>query len=94
MKAKLFKVDGTVVDVQPKNGTDFQLQEMYDLIGTDIIEIVHLYNGMLMVIDEEGKLRNDPQVNPIATHLWMKDKPHSWDYIVGNALVCDPKMVK
>ena len=33
------------------------LQELYDLIGCDLVELVQLDRGIIMAIDEEGKLK-------------------------------------
>ena len=74
MKAILLKTDGTSVEVMPENGTDFQLPELYALIGCSMIEILSLYNGKIMVIDEEGKLKNDFVVNKYATELYHYGK--------------------
>lgn len=56
-------------EVTPKNGRDFTFQELYALIGCSVIELVHLPNGHLMVIDEEGKFTSEPQRNARATKL-------------------------
>jgi hypothetical protein len=43
--AKLYKCDGTVKDVEPKNKKDgFGLQELYNLIGCRLVELVYLPN--------------------------------------------------
>ena len=33
------------------------MQELYDLIGCDLVELVQLDRGIIMAIDEEGKLK-------------------------------------
>lgn len=94
--AKLIKVNGKkplgVSKVEPDNGTDFQLQELYELLEVDTIEIVKSSNGRhLVVIDEEGKLKPDPVVNGLASILCF---PGGRDMIVGNALICDTEEIK
>lgn len=32
-KAKLYKTDGTILEVVPSNGTDFQLEELQAMVG-------------------------------------------------------------
>lgn len=83
--AKLIRVDGTVTEVQPKNGTDFQfVGEAYDLIGTDMIQIVGIGAGNIMLLDENGKNKGKP-FNHVATQLY----PYGGlDPIVGDVLVC------
>lgn len=83
--AVVIRTDGSKQDVSPKNGTDFQFtDEAYDLIGASTIEIVPtIIPGMIMLIDEEGKLQGKP-VNRAATRLY----PYDGDVIVGDVLLC------
>lgn len=95
-KAYVIYSDATKVpqQVKPKNGSAFTLQEMYKLIGTDIIEIVSLGDGTILVIDEEGKLRKNPEVNITASAMYRNRRKIYDDVIVGNAIYCDSNMVK
>lgn len=88
-KAKLYKADGTILEVVPANGTDFKLDELKKMVG-GYIEIVSAGNGKIMVIDEEGKLKNKP-LNNACTMIFMQ--AGYYDTIVGDALVCDDEMV-
>ena len=54
--------------VEPKNGTDFQLAELYELLGCETIEIRQVTPECIMVLDEEGKWRERPR-NERATIL-------------------------
>lgn len=94
MKAKWLKTDLSVVDVEPKNGTDFSLEELRGFVGGHI-EIVNLHNGQIMVVNEEGKLLGSP-VNALATNCLslIFQKRGVTDIIVGNVLLCDSEMVK
>jgi hypothetical protein len=82
------KTDGTKTEVQPKNGTDFKLEELKEFIGGGWIEMVECWNpdyqGMVIILDEEGKLKNMP-LNVAATDAY--GVPH-WDVIVGDVLIC------
>ena len=89
-KAKLYKADGTILEVVPANGTDFQLDELQSMVD-GYIEIVPASNGKIMVIDEEGKLKGKP-VNDAATIIFMQ--AGFYDTIVGDVLVCDSEMVQ
>jgi hypothetical protein len=80
----------TEEEVQPKNGTDFQLDELQDFVG-GYIEIIHLNDGRIMVINEEGKLLDLP-VNLLATVQYQLSFGPI-DQIYGNALVCENKEV-
>ena len=90
MIAKLLKPNGEVVPVQPKNGTDFQIDELNELVE-GYIEIIRppSQQGAIMVINEEGKLKGLP-FNLLATMTYQVPN----DYVVGNALLCHPSQVK
>lgn len=77
----------TYEQVKPK-GKTFSLEELQKFVG-GYIEIVYLADGKLcMVVNEEGKINHLP-INPIATRLYNLFKPESsYDYIVGNVLIC------
>lgn len=90
MKAKIYKADGTVLEVMPANGTDFQLDELQKIVG-GYIEIVGLLGNEIMVVNEEGKLADLP-INEKATELY-NEVDGFYDYIAGDVLVCDSNMV-
>ncbi len=75
--AKLYKSNGDIVDVEPKNGRTFML-----------VEPVFLKGGKIMLVDEEGKLTKS-DINPKATQLMHSSRRINWDFIVGDALVCN-----
>lgn len=43
-------------EVEPANGTDFQLTELYTLLNCRTIDIIQLSDKHLMVLDDEGRL--------------------------------------
>lgn len=87
--AYIIRINGEKENVVPANGSDFTLDEIKTLIDCDWVEVVKLSGGMLMVIDEEGKLVNK-RCNLAATELYG----HPYDVIVGDVLVCDKDQVK
>ena len=92
-KAKWLKANGDVVEVTPKNGRDFQLDELKRFVG-GFIEIVRINDKQIMVVNEEGKLNGLPY-NSLATEaLILAHQGRVDDYIVGNVLLCDNDMVK
>lgn len=94
MKAKLLKASGEVVEIEPKNGADFTLEELYEHLQCGLVEIIVLNQDDIMVIDEEGTW-TFKGVNVRATkHAQENQAIASWDYIVGDAIVCNRKMVK
>ena len=91
--ARLYKVTGEDIDVFPrKKDKGFTLDELYELIECDTVEIVDLSNGKLMVLDEEGKLKGS-KLNFFATAIYQSNTGVI-DNIVGNALVCGKGEVK
>ena len=89
--AKIYKTNGEVLDIEPKNGKDFSLEELQTVVG-GYIEIAEMQGGEYMVINEEGKLKGLP-FNENATELYQK-KVYQGDFIVGDVLVCKKSQVK
>lgn len=83
--ATLYKVDGSVLEVHPRNGTEFTLEELQGFVG-GYIEIVPLRDGTHLICNEEGKLNGLP-LNDEASAVWVKSYGFT-DLIVGDALVC------
>ena len=81
MKATLFPVKGQPIEVEPANGTDFQLAELYSHLECDMIQVVPVPPKddvpMIMIVDEEGKFRGDIRdtYNPAATFVAMPPVP-------------------
>lgn len=87
-------------EVQPKNGKHFTLDELrryvrwgYDESERVLIEIIRLDEDWVLVVDEEGKLKDLP-MNMVATGFLRGAYPYSKDYIVGNALLTSTKYIK
>ena len=90
--AIFFKTDSPKgVEVSPKNGTDFTLDELKDIVG-GYIEILPLGKKYLMVVNDEGKLQGLP-INHAATSV-LCNVYRTNDYIVGNALICKTSEIK
>ena len=95
MKAKLLKASGEVVEIEPKNGTDFKLDELYEHLKCSLVEVINLNQDDIMVVDEEGKWSSNNVINVNATVLAQENQAIIfWDYIVGNAIVCNRKMIR
>lgn len=84
MSAQLIKANGEKITISPKNGEDFKLAELQELVG-GYIEIVTMY-GHIMVVDEEGLLKHKPY-NHVASEM-------SGRRLVGDVVFCTPDMVK
>ena len=92
--AKIYKANGEVLDIEPKNGTDFQLEELQAIVEGHI-ELVYLPNNQLMVLNEEGKIMGLPY-NENATKQCSVVFCESgcFDFIVGDALICNKSEIK
>ena len=89
--AKIIKINGTQIEVEPKNGKDFKLDELKAIVR-GWIEIVFLPNDRLMVVNEEGKPLGLP-VNEQATRIYT-DAFGYHDEIVGDVLICDRNQIE
>lgn len=86
MAAKIYKTTGEVIEVEPKNGKDFKLKELQEIVH-GYIELVILSPTEYMVVNEEGHLISLP-LNLSATILYKKD------LIVGDVLICNKSQIK
>jgi len=77
--AKIIKADGTVENIDKK----LTLSCMQSIVG-GLIELVYLSNAEVMVVDEEGKLKNK-NVNVRATHMYANVN----DVIVGDVILAN-----
>ena len=96
MEAKLITDDGRVIPIKPENEVSFVLEEMYNIIKCDVVQVIPIAGtGKILIIDEEGKLKDKPTVNVLATNLAHEHKAISpWNSIVGNAIFCDDTMIE
>ena len=95
MKAKLLKASDEVLEIEPKNGTDFKLDELHEHLKCSLVEVININQDDIMVVDEEGKWASNNVINVNATVLAQENQAiTSWDYIAGNAIVCNSKMIR
>lgn len=95
MKAKLLKVSGEVMEIEPKNGTNFTLDELYKHLQCSLVEVINLNQDDIMVVDEEGKWASNNVINVNATMLAQENRAIVfWDYVAGDAIVCNRKMIR
>lgn len=86
----VIKANGDKNEVQPKNGSNFSIEEMSEIVG-GIFEILSLNFNRYMVVNEEGKIK-DLSINEEATKICLKSGIN--DIIVGDVLVCDRNQIK
>ena len=95
MEAKLITTDGRVIPIVPQDKESFELEEMYNIIKCDVVQVIPIAGTRkILIIDEEGKLKDKPIVNVLATNLAHEHKAiSSGNSIVGNAILCDDTMI-
>ena len=54
---KIDPVAKTITEIELAQNPNETLQELYNLIGCDLVELVQLDRGIIMAVDEEGKLK-------------------------------------
>ncbi len=83
--AQLITPSGSVREIHPEYGAAcFTTSELHALVD-GWLECVHLPDGRLMWINEEGKLRGMPS-NPLAT-LLARSVLQPSNYVAGPAVV-------
>lgn len=79
--------------IEPENGTDFHLPELYRMLECELIQVLPMpTEGLIMIIDDEGKLTDKP-MNKLATDL-IAANLFPGDYIVGHAIICTDEELK
>ena len=54
---KIDPVNRTVTEIDLKKNPNRTLEEFYEIIGCDLVELVQIDADMVMVVDEEGKCK-------------------------------------
>ena len=54
---KIDPVSRTVTEINLKKNPNCTLEELYEIIGCDLVELVQIDADMVMVVDEEGKCK-------------------------------------
>ena len=54
---KIDPANRTVTEIDLKKNPNNTLDELYSIIGCDLVELVELDRGIIMVVDEEGKCK-------------------------------------
>ena len=95
MKAKLLKASGEVIEIKPNNDADFTLDELYTHLQCSLVEVININQDDIMVVDGEGKWASNNVVNVNATVLAQENRAIVfWDYVAGDAIVCNRKMIR
>ena len=85
-KSYIFSHYGTIREIQPLNGSDFTLEECYDLIHCHTIETYNL-GDMLIICDEEGRFNGNNGVNYALTNYLTNKGYNDLPEFVGNCML-------
>ena len=55
---KIDPISRTVTEIDLKKNPNSTFEELYEIIGCDLVELVELDRGIIMVVDEEGKCKD------------------------------------
>lgn len=67
MRAYRLLINGGLIEMKPKSGTFFSLEELQMAVG-GYIELIRIDGDRLMIVDEDGIARKKV-LNPAATRL-------------------------
>ena len=85
--ARLIKAIGGEIEISPKNGKMFELEEAQGLVR-GYIQIIPLDGENVMDMDEEGTFKHN-KANATATRIAEKHNAiFPGDYIVGDVIIC------
>ena len=83
--AYIINISGDETEFSPSEGNHFGLKELQEAVG-GYIQLVTLKTGKILVVDEEGLLKNLP-LNTKATIL-------AGQPIVGPAVICSADQIQ
>ena len=85
--AKLIKADmpQEIVEVKPKNGTNFENEEIYNLLGCSHYQMIRTRSGLPMLCNEDAKIDKLP-INYAGTEEY---KYGEYDVVCGDVLICE-----
>lgn len=90
-KAYLITVEGSIEEISPSNGKEFQLEEVQRIVE-GYIEVVYLNDRQIMIVNDSGKYNK--AANVVATGIANLHRA-LWhgDYICGNTVICPSEML-
>lgn len=90
--AQIIKSSGDIIEIEPKNGKEFSLKELREIVD-GYIDIVSLNDGRYMVVNDEG-LINDLPVNFEASIMYYgKIAMLKGSYICGDVIICESNQI-
>lgn len=95
-RGTLIYPDGNVRYIRPEDGKQFTLEELYKLLDCELVQVIDLGCAhKILIVDEEGKFKENPQFNLRATSIAYRFQRISIsDRIVGKVMLCDVSMFR
>jgi len=84
--ATIIKITGEIENIEPSNGKMFTLKELQKAVN-GYIQIVPVDSDKLMVVDEEGLLKPNPQLNIEASKI-------AGQQIVGQVIIINRDQIE
>lgn len=84
--ARLLKTNGEIVEIEPKNGKKFSLEEAQQYVD-GYVEVVQLKHREILICNEEGIIR-DMDYNLNATALLKSSYGPGAQRLYGNVIHC------
>jgi len=92
---KVFDVYTETSQVEKKEGEFLLLENMYNILKCERVEFLFLKDNQIMIIDEEGKLKNDlNNINMSATEVVKETFKDFSDFIAGYAILINQKYIR
>jgi hypothetical protein len=92
---RVFNVGTETSQLEKAEGEFLSLDDMYYIIDCDIVEFIYLKDNQIMIIDEEGKFKQETNaINLGATEVVRKTYENFDDYVAGNAILIDRKYLR
>lgn len=92
---RVFNVGTETSQIEKAEGEFLSLDDMYYIIDCDKVEFIYLKDNQIMIIDEEGKFKQETNaINLSATEVVRKTYENFDDYVAGNAILIDRKYLR
>jgi len=69
--ALLISTNGKTKAIKPKNGSDFWCEELNEMIGCDLVQVIKLPDNYYMIVDESGAVKPNKVKNEMATEIYQ-----------------------
>jgi len=95
--AKLLKPNGTITEIDPRNGSFFSKEELSELTDRENLELIPLPNSLQLVVGSSVKVAdlNNRAINRLATLLTREIAIKGpFDFVRGKAVVLEAGEIK